>query len=65
MISVFKPPERESACAGKEPDPLTYETQAAREVDELLRTMCAFTDDGVNACKECPYRREFFGFEVN
>ena len=41
-----------------------FETKAAAEVDEVIRTMCNFDEDGVTACSECPYRKEFYEFKV-
>ena len=32
----------------------------AKEVDEVLRAVCSFEAEGLNACKKCPYREHFF-----
>ena len=47
----------------KSPTEVSHNTKAAQEVDELLRTVCSFSEDGTNACQKCPYRKEFFNFE--
>jgi len=48
---------------GKGRHPVT-ETSAKKEIDELLRSACNFSDDGMNACKSCPYREDFFKFQA-
>jgi len=32
----------------------------AKEIDQVLRTVCSFEEDGLNACKQCPYYDHFF-----
>ena len=34
------------------------------EIDKMLREACSFADEGLNACKKCPYREEFFKFKI-
>jgi len=37
----------------------------AKEVDEVLRAVCSFAEEGENACKKCPYREHFFKRSMN
>ena len=41
--------------------PKTYQTEAAHEIDELLRAVCTVDDQGRGICETCPYREHFFG----
>ena len=38
-----------------------YNTVAAKEVDELLRKVCAVDAEGKGICEKCPYREFFYG----
>jgi|GEM_PF-2263316 len=40
--------------------PPMIQTAAAREVDQLLRKLCNYDTDGLNACTQCPYRDSFY-----
>ena len=44
--------------------PCQHQTNAAREVDELLKQMCNYDEDGIEACVGCEYRKHFY-FDVN
>jgi len=35
------------------------------EIDKILRDVCYFDDEGINACKKCPYRENFFEFKLD
>ena len=37
-----------------------FKTEAAREVDEILKKACNFEEGGVSACEGCAYRRAFY-----
>ena len=55
----LKPIEATASIDGVRPQ---FQTVAAKEVDDLLREVCSFEQDGINACKKCPYREKFFEF---
>jgi len=42
-----------------------YKTEAAREIDEMLRAVCTVDDKGKGMCEICPYREHFFGENIN
>ena len=44
---------------------VTVDSLLKSEVDNLLRSACSFEDDGVNACGRCPYREQFFNFQIS
>ena len=48
----------------KDDDGQTYKTRAAREIDDVLRTVCMVDDEGKGVCSACPYREFFFGEDV-
>jgi len=40
------------------------DTRAAREVDDLIKKLCTYEDDGIDACVGCEYRKHFY-FDVS
>ena len=42
-----------------------YQTDAAREIDELLRAVCTVDENGKGICETCPYREHFFGENID
>jgi len=40
------------------------DTKAAREVDEMIKKMCCYEEDGIEACVGCEYRKHFY-FDVS
>jgi len=42
-----------------------YKTEAAREIDEMLRAVCTVDEKGKGQCETCPYREHFFGENID
>ena len=42
-----------------------YSTNAAREIDEVLRAVCTIGDNGKGLCESCPYREFFYGDNID
>jgi len=41
-----------------------FQTEAAREIDDLLRNVCSVNDAEHGICDKCPYREYFFGENI-